>query len=242
MIYRHTPTARGEACPWTYTLPAEQQHDDARWRACYSWDGCEKQCSRHHSAALDRQRAARRDPAHPRKFPFPKVEGQDLKAHCNWCGRAIATSRANSRGWHDGREGEPDCRYAYDLHTDPRVQKAFLLDRDGLGCCDCGEVRGRWFVWWTMRGDWRERRLGASYERSYPSDVFVGDADMIGWSTELQLEHQVPLWRVAHLPDDERAIYFGPENLRLRCGRCHAEKTRAEAAERAAARRSVSAP
>ena len=230
--YRHTPTARGEPCPWTYTLPPEEQHDDPHWRACYAWEPCEKRCRRHQRALQDRQRERRREADHPRNFPFPKRPHRS--GQCNWCGDPITTVRAKSRAWHDGRDGEPDCLYAYFLHTRPEMQRAFLLRRDGLGCCDCGATEGRWLCWWTMRGEWRRHE---DHERQYPRDVWVGDADVISWSTSLQLEHDVPLWKVAHLPDDERATYFGPENLRLRCAACHAAKTRREAAERAATKR-----
>lgn len=52
----------------------------------------------------------------------------------------------------------------------------------------------------------------------------------------LEVDHRVPLWSVAHLPDEERRWYFGPGNLWLLCTRCHALKTRREAGERAAER------
>lgn len=57
--------------------------------------------------------------------------------------------------------------------------------------------------------------------------------------TALELEHEVALWSVAHLPDDERRPYFGPTNLRLRCPTCHAEKTKAEAGTRAKGNRQM---
>ncbi len=48
-----------------------------------------------------------------------------------------------------------------------------------------------------------------------------------------EIEHRIPLWKVAHLPDQERAIYFGPDNLRLFRRGCQVRKNREEAAERA---------
>jgi 5-methylcytosine-specific restriction endonuclease McrA len=53
-----------------------------------------------------------------------------------------------------------------------------------------------------------------------------------------EVDHRVPLWSVAHLPDDERRPYFGPDNLWLLCREHHAAKTKREAADRAQLRRS----
>lgn len=53
------------------------------------------------------------------------------------------------------------------------------------------------------------------------------------YRTELEVEHEIPLWCVTHLQGWERIRYFGPSNLRLRCVKCHAAKTKREAAARA---------
>lgn len=53
----------------------------------------------------------------------------------------------------------------------------------------------------------------------------------------LEVDHKVPLWSVAHLPDDQRRRYFGPDNLWLLGHRHHKAKTKLEAADRAAQRR-----
>lgn len=57
-----------------------------------------------------------------------------------------------------------------------------------------------------------------------------------GW----EVDHVTPLWRVRHLPDDERRPYHGPTNLQLLCTQHHKEKTAREAGERA--RERVSKP
>lgn len=57
----------------------------------------------------------------------------------------------------------------------------------------------------------------------------------------LEVEHDVPLWKVRDLPDDERRRYYGPWNLRLRCDLCHKAKSAREARERAAQRAFVAA-
>lgn len=50
----------------------------------------------------------------------------------------------------------------------------------------------------------------------------------------LEVDHQVPLWRVRDLPHEERREYFRLPNLKLRCVPCHKTKSAREAAERAA--------
>lgn len=55
-----------------------------------------------------------------------------------------------------------------------------------------------------------------------------------GETMGLEVDHDIPLWSVRDLPDDERLNFYGPENLRLRCAPCHKAKTAREAAERAA--------
>lgn len=52
----------------------------------------------------------------------------------------------------------------------------------------------------------------------------------------LEVDHRTPLWKVRHLPDDERRPYYGPKNLWRLCDPHHGAKTKAEAAERAAER------
>jgi hypothetical protein len=52
-----------------------------------------------------------------------------------------------------------------------------------------------------------------------------------------EVDHRVPLWKVADLPDDERRPYFGPGNLWLLCREHHKGKTKQEAADRAQLRR-----
>lgn len=226
--YRHAPTVRGEPCPY------------ATWkgtpRECWSWelDGCAKRCNG--LASMDRreaQRVARE--AGPRIFPRPRWNGG-----CAWCGDPILhhegkrLGEINSRrGWHDGRDGEPECIQAFYLHTRMPEQRDFLLRRDGPRCWDCDVLAGRWIERGESDPD-KLRTWGAQWVRWYPEAVFVAPFCHLAWQTDLEVDHEIPLWSVAHLPDDERAAYFGPVNLRARCPRCHAAKTKREAAERAA--------
>lgn len=48
-----------------------------------------------------------------------------------------------------------------------------------------------------------------------------------------EVDHEIPLWKVADLPPERRIKYFGLENLKLRCVPCHKRKNGKEAAERA---------
>lgn len=63
-----------------------------------------------------------------------------------------------------------------------------------------------------------------------------------GFHGGLEVDHRVPLWLVAHLPDDLRRPFYGPDNLWLLCSRHHTEKTAAEAAVRAAIKRGELTP
>lgn len=49
----------------------------------------------------------------------------------------------------------------------------------------------------------------------------------------LEYDHDIPLWKVADLPDVARRQYFLPVNIRRRCQDCHKAKSAREAAQRA---------
>ncbi len=55
----------------------------------------------------------------------------------------------------------------------------------------------------------------------------------------LEIDHRVPLWKVAHLPPAKRRQYFLPGNLQLLCCDCHKRKSGKESAERAHHKRLV---
>lgn len=97
---------------------------------------------------------------------------------------------------------------------------------------------------WEWPHETREQEI-ARWERHRGDDAAYRPNEAQGraviWilcrQVRTELDHVVPLWQVAHLPDDERFWYFGPENLQLLCIPCHREKTAAEASRRAAANR-----
>lgn len=65
------------------------------------------------------------------------------------------------------------------------------------------------------------------------------NATRIEYVSDLQVDHVVPLWKVAMMPIEQRRPYFGPEYLSLLCGPCHKRKTAEEAKERAAIKRAA---
>lgn len=242
MSYRHTPARHPEPCPWVAQLTPEEREGlggsaGSSWVAdrCMSWgDGCARGCYRKREVEkVARREALEARGGGPRAFPYPKGKHRSQRGWCSWCDGKIETTNAGRRGWHDGREGEPDCLFELKLHTDREVQVNFLLGRDGPGCCDCGELKGRWSHGGMPTDPDKLRSWGEKWARWYPADVYVGELEIIDWSTSLELEHDIPLWLVEHLPPWERRRYFGPSNLKLRCRPCHLRKSAWEAAERA---------
>lgn len=150
-----------------------------------------------------------------RKFPMPVWPNRGA-GWCRWCGEATETSR---RTWHS------ECVQTYKLHTWPAVQIAFLKKRDGNRCWDCGASPEKWIGRGPTYKPWSQDHVGP-----YSSLERVG---------ALELEHETPLWKTTHLPDEERRRFFGPENLRLRCRGCHKAKSARESADRAKVKRII---
>lgn len=153
-----------------------------------------------------------------RAFPMP-IHANRGAGWCRWCGLATDTAR---RTWHDA------CVREYKLHTWPAVQIEFLKERDGPKCWDCDEAPEKW-----VRDPYVSTIWVADWPAGVPRPSYIG----IRRALALELEHETPLWKTTHLPDDERRRFFGPENLRLRCAPCHAAKTKREAADRASVKR-----
>lgn len=162
-----------------------------------------------------------------RAFPMPRHtrpagwEGP----WCRWCGEAILTGK-KARGWHDGRGDENDCLLAYYLHTRRPQQYAHVAARDGEVCCDCGRRPLK-----VLRG--QESFIMGGFTRHGADWVDGTRFCHVEIKVDLEVEHEVPLWSIAHLDDDARRPYFGPTNLRLRGPCCHKPKTKAEARSRA---------
>ncbi len=181
-----------------------------------------------------------------RTVPLPR-RPKNAERPCGWCTKEITGPYAHLRSWH------PDCKRIWLLHYDRDAQARFLIDRDGYDCWDCRRG-GRW---WRLdlvvpRFAWQGRphcmpgpKTEAQWQEKFPfagqkvNGVIVGIFSAIEWRPHcgsLEVDHEIPLWSIWHLPDDERRRFYGPENIRLRCNTCHKDKSKREAAERAALR------
>ncbi len=171
---------------------------------------------------------------------------------CKWCGdpisKVINGKSSTQRMWH------PECYAEYDLHTRANTQYNYLVNRHGEFCqaCPAGTPPPRkWII------DKQQRRIcKQTFWLGEPEDYpeywdqpekpwheLSADERMVGQQCDCRLEialevdHIVPLWSVAHLPDEQRRPYFGPINLQLLCPKHHKEKTKREAALRAKMKR-----
>jgi len=153
-----------------------------------------------------------------RAFPQRRHENRG-NGWCTWCGFPVEKP---AKTWHKA------CFRRYQLHTDPVAQKAYVEARDGNKCWDCG----------SLPMHWKKGSNAIPCVRPGHPD-FVGSYCTLERAYALELEHEVPLWRVAHLPPRRRRWFFGVWNLRLRCPDCHRAKSKREAAERAAIKKAA---
>ncbi len=111
-------------------------------------------------------------------------------------------------------------------------------------CRRCGkkmEARltrdGRPLMEVTNRARCRYELKGCRSARKWFYDeVAVRDGDRChdcGRGGVLELDHEIPLWKVVYLPQRLRRELFLPWNLRLCCAKCHRRKTDSEREERA---------
>lgn len=196
-----------------------------------------------------------------RKVPMPEVQ----PGHCRWCERPIISKKGKHIGRPDPRrswcrESDPggrDCYHEFCLHSDVGAQFNWLEHRRGLRCAWCRvEDPKRWksypcsfgggLGWEPPQMPWEGERRGVDYVMAlcaFRSDQYrefpYGQAVGIERVSALEVDHIIPLWRVAMLTfesTEERRTYFGPPNLQLLCQSCHKIKTAREARERAAER------
>lgn len=170
---------------------------------------------------------------------------------CKWCGKSVPRPAIY---WHK------DCKEQYFLHTRLEYQFDYLAAEFGEKCAmvGCGAAPMKWTpgpVYCITAGHCMgNAEFKAEFERTHwprpdkpwhewtEEDRQIGAQQEIGYrSSALEVDHRIPLWEVAHLPDEERRWYFGPENLWLLCPPCHKAKSRREAAQRAHERRMVTA-
>lgn len=160
-----------------------------------------------------------------KKREFPWL-GRTPKHCCYWCKKPIIHGRVAQRAMHDGRLDEPECRWLHDLHTRHEVQRAYLIDRDGMGCKGCGQVVGFWHHGRETDPD-LSRAWGPQWVAYYPPAVWVAPFCPTNWAPRLEVDHVIAL-AVAFeaFPDaDRRRWFFGPHNLQALCSACHKAKT-----------------
>lgn len=189
-----------------------------------------------------------------RFFPEPEWMKHPKPMICRWCGKRIPLvidgKKSTQRFYH------PECKREYYLHTQLREQFDFLIERDGERCAmvGCGATPVKWNPGpvFTMTADsirkgfranepdmieWAAQLWEAAdkpWQERTEEEAQIGAQQSLCYrSRALEVDHRIPLWEVAHLPDDERRWYFGPGNLWLLCPPCHKAKTRREAARRA---------
>lgn len=145
---------------------------------------------------------------------------------CRWCGDPIEPKlkkngepRAIQTSFHS------DCSRIYRRAQNPVLFYPDIVARNGERCAECGDQGKRW--WPTLgRGNGGTSMFwDDEFDRLY-------DYTPVEYVPVLQVDHEIPLWKIAHLPDDERRWYFTLKNLQLLCMDCHPAKTAKEAAER----------
>lgn len=135
-------------------------------------------------------------------------EGKQPKI-CRLCGRDGLPSRRHS--WH------PRCAAVIQPAIFPRSAIRWTVRRQRGTCATCPEVLAKRR---ESEGEWERRTYGAVYWELLPRAV--------------ELDHVVPLWRVAMLaPERQTLRWWLPGNLQALCVPCHRAKTKLEAAERA---------
>lgn len=232
-------------CAWA----RDNDHDGPHY--CAGWNTvCEpKACKRKRHAA---QRRAKELSAH-RQFPGnpfqveTKRKAMELRekgvenywtaalprGHCRWCGGPILKPNGElnlRRTWHSGRGEEVDCLLRYYLHTRAENQLAFLVERDGIGCRQCGAAVGGW----SYRRLWVTNEFGLGFYQDRQAHVEDGpDGPMCRtwWVSGLQVDHVIALAVVAlQVSPEKRWRFFGPTNLQCLCQACHSRKTTADVA------------
>lgn len=155
----------------------------------------------------------------PTECPFDAARregrrGPNGRPICRFCGEEVPPRKS---GWCSMK-----CVERWRLTSDPRVQRAAVFARDLGQCRRCRLDVNALAVVLRGRGTAiasRNARMGARPEASYSADGL--------WD----MDHVVPV------ADGGGAC--GIENLQVLCVWCHKEKTREQAAARAAARKSA---
>jgi len=151
---------------------------------------------------------------------FLRIALNRLDKQCTWCGAEVPKGR---RTWCSDK-----CVGAFNLRTDPVVQRRELIKRDGLICAICDrDIKAAM--------DRYAEETGQHVHDNWPR-LWSTPADPqqygIGRGCWYEVDHIVPVCEFGGL--------CGLENLRLICGACHAAETKRLAKRRGNRSRSVS--
>lgn len=157
------------------------------------------------------------------KSHFPREPGK-----CDWCGERHderTPVRKQLRLRHQRCEAE------LQMIQSAQIARDWVFDRDKGICAGCGED---WSLMSKFVPEWRNEdgTPGLSRVGSLRDDGRY-DYVMLKVISLWHVDHRVPLWKVAHMPDLERIEYWKIGNLQTLCEVCHTFKTSAEAAEKA---------
>lgn len=155
-----------------------------------------------------------------RRPPMPVGPWPD--GRCRWCGEDGV--KKPSLSWHKA------CVPLYRIACFSSDQRHAVWDRDQGKCAACLHVSPR-RVFQGFAADcqgvasaWNGRKM-EYYPYTSLREVYV---------TTWHADHIKPLWSAPRdMPLDDRAAWFGVENLQTLCPPCHARKTADEAAQRA---------
>lgn len=166
-----------------------------------------------------------------------RLHKQGVRGWCGWCGGPVeekTPGRGWLKWWHD------KCAAEMAIIENPAAARDAVLARDHGICCDCGEDWSNRYKSQPGPGSSPRLVMGVDGPERRAAHRVSRDADGnsvywcdVVWISLWHVDHRVPLWKVQHLPDLERLVYFMLANLVTRCHECHKRKTSDEAAERA---------
>lgn len=164
-----------------------------------------------------------------RKPPLPETfltyRSSEHAGLCKFCRDPLP--KKGEEGYHHNRMWHVDCTDRYNFLTNPAYQRWQVYARDKGVCACCG---------YDSPG-------AAEFIRGLEPQSLLSSVAYSSWHQRIDaagkwhLDHIVPLWQGIGLPDEERIKLFEIENMQTLCPYCHKEKTKREAAERAAARK-----
>lgn len=191
----------------------------------------------------------RREPARHRRPPMPPPQPA---GSCRWCAEPILYPDGHKRAGEPNlrRNWHAECAQRYLLATRSVEQREACWQRDRGRCAACGTTAvrlgwmpdgpGKFTAWNTPDRPWSARVTDA--DRAKQARLGTGVATLVRYGTvhEWDADHVRPLWSAPpDMPLGDRDAWWGLGNLQTLCRACHAGKTAAEAAARAARKRGI---